>query len=58
MSELEDDYEVDIVLIDETFKVLDDAHQKICFEIRERLRPINRYVLILLPVVESYFVVS
>ena len=45
------------MLIDETFKVLDDAHQKICFE-RERLRPINRYVLILLPVVESYFVAS
>ena len=46
------------MLIDETFKVLDDAHQKICFEIRERLRPINSYVLILLPVVESYFVAS
>jgi len=42
-NELEDDDEEDVVLIDETFKVLDDAHQKICFEIRERLRPINRY---------------
>ena len=45
-NELEDDDEEDVVLIDETFKVLDDAHQKICFEIREKLRPINRYLMV------------
>ena len=50
-NELEDDDDEDVVLIDETFKVLDDAHQKTCFEIRDRLRPINRHLMVLSTIV-------
>ena len=41
-SEDDDDKDEGPVLVDATFRVYDDAHKKISWDIREKLRPINR----------------
>ena len=41
-SEDDDDKDEGPALVDATFRVYDDAHKKISWDIREKLRPINR----------------